>query len=811
MDTLATPPTGRPRGRRRLTTALTAVCTLGLVSAALAQAGPATAATTALVRVDQAGYLAGETKHGYVMSGAAFSGATFSVVNSAGTTVLTGSVGSTNLGSWNTGYPDVYPISFDSLTTPGTYHIVLGGSAAGSSPSFRITDSAGLYGKLVADGVTFFQTQRDGSDVVAGTLNRKAAHLNDATANVYAWPSFATGSDTITNSNLSKTGGPVDLSGGWYDAGDYLKFTHTQAFGDAMLFASERALGSAAPASLDAEAHYGEAWLNKAWNQSTKTLALQVGIGSGNSAGTFTGDHDLWRLPEKDDADTSSADRYAAAHRPVFNAASAGGAISPNLAGRTAAAFALAAQVDATANPAQAAAEYQAATSLYAQAKTSSPPSPLTTALPNDYYPESTWHDDMEFGGAEIALAAQKLGHDASPYLTQAATHANSYLTSDTGDTFNLYDTSALAHADLIRAITAAGNPSGLATTPAALTADLKRQVQAAASKAAADIFHAGGDYTDFDVNAHTFGFLTTEALYKQASGDATFDAFATGQRDWLLGANAWGTSFMIGEGSTFPHCPQHQVANLSGSLDGTGAVAVGAVVNGPNNTSQFSGGLGSYSTGMKACPSGGSDAFSAFSGHSSRYVDDVRSWQSSEPALDMTGAAIMGAAAQESLNATAPSSDFSVSLSPVSGSVKAGSAVSAAVSTAVTSGSAESVALSASGLPSGASASFSPSAVTSGGSSTLTITTGAATPAGTYAVTVTGTAATGSHTATYTLTVTAPSGGTCNPAWSATASYIPNDKVSYSGHNYTALYWSTGVTPGSAIAWNIWQDNGTC
>jgi endoglucanase len=254
----------------------------------------------------------------------------------------------------------------------------------------------------------------------------------------------------------------------------------------------------------------------------------------------------------------------------------------------------------------------------------------------------------MEFGGAEIALAAQALGHDASGYLTSAATWAHDYLSGDTGDTFNLYDTSALAHADLIKAITAAGNPSGLAVTTTSLVSDLKRQVQSAATTATADIFHAGGDYADFDVDSHTFGFLTTEALYRTASGDTTFRAFATEQRDWLLGANAWGSSFMVGEGTTFPHCMQHQVANLKGSTTGASPVDTGAVVNGPNDQTQFDGGLGDYQDGMVTCPAGGTDAFSAFTGHGSRYVDDVRSWQTSEPALDMTGAAILGAAEQQ-------------------------------------------------------------------------------------------------------------------------------------------------------------------
>jgi hypothetical protein len=39
----------------------------------------------------------------------------------------------------------------------------------------------------------------------------------------------------------------------------------------------------------------------------------------------------------------------------------------------------------------------------------------------------------------------------------------------------------------------------------------------------------------------------------------------AAGRR-WLgniLGANAWGSSFIVGDGRTFPRCLQHQVANL--------------------------------------------------------------------------------------------------------------------------------------------------------------------------------------------------------------------------------------------------------
>src|SRR5262249_22350798 len=88
------------------------------------------------------------------------------------------------------------------------------------------------------------------------------------------------------------------------------------------------------------------------------------------------------------------------------------------------------------------------------------------------------------------------------------------------------------------------------------------------------------------------------------------------------------------------------------------------------------------------------------------------------------------------------PTNDFSLTVSPSSASVTAGGSVTTPVSTAVTSGSAQTVNLSASGLPTGASATFNPTSVTAGNSSTLTISTSASTPAGTYTVTITGTGA---------------------------------------------------------------------
>jgi len=103
----------------------------------------------------------------------------------------------------------------------------------------------------------------------------------------------------------------------------------------------------------------------------------------------------------------------------------------------------------------------------------------------------------------------------------------------------------------------------------------------------------------------------------------------------------------MIGEGAVFPRCPQHQIANLRGGPGGRPPVLTGAVVNGPNDPSLLADGLGDHQDGMVACPPGDADPYAAFTGHGSRFADDVRAWQTDEPALDMTGSAILGAALQ--------------------------------------------------------------------------------------------------------------------------------------------------------------------
>jgi hypothetical protein len=161
--------------------------------------------------------------------------------------------------------------------------------------------------------------------------------------------------------------------------------------------------------------------------------------------------------------------------------------------------------------------------------------------------------------------------------------------------------------------------------------------------------------------------------------------------------------------------------------------------------------------------------------------VDDCTFWFTSEyiPANGtFNWKTRIGSFKMPGCGATA-SNDFSISASPATVSVAAGGTGTSTISTAITAGAAQSVALSASGLPAGATASFSPASVTSGGSSTLTLSAGTA-AAGTYSLTITGTGASATRTTAVSFVVAAapdfsiavtPSTGTVNTGSSITYS----------------------------------------
>lgn len=96
--------------------------------------GTTPASTKVAIRVDQVGYVRDEAKQAYVMGpSAALAGARFQVVDAKNKVVTAGRLGAVT-GRWNAKYPSVRTVDLSALDTPGTYRIVLTGTAAGRSP-----------------------------------------------------------------------------------------------------------------------------------------------------------------------------------------------------------------------------------------------------------------------------------------------------------------------------------------------------------------------------------------------------------------------------------------------------------------------------------------------------------------------------------------------------------------------------------------------------------------------------------------------------------------------------------------------------
>jgi endoglucanase len=627
------------------------LCVVGLavVVAGAAPNAARTASATAFVRVNQIGYPATASKRAYLMATVDEAGATFSVRTGAGKTVYSAPIGS-SLGQWSRTFKFVYPLDFGAVSTAGSYSIVISGPATATSPTFAIGTGTSLYANALANSLSFYENERDGANFIASPLRTAGGHLNDAHAMTYSTPNA--NSSGRFSGDLTPLGTTIDASGGWWDAGDYLKFLQTESYTTAMLLTGVRdfpaQMGSGSRTSdFTAEARFGTDWLLRMWDDSTRTLYYQVGIGEGNAK--TVGDHDIWRLPQDDDTYGGSDPLYRyIRNRPVFRAGPPGSPISPNLAGRDAAALALCYQVFKTTDAAYANRCLLSAEHIFDLANTA--PKTLLTVIPYSFYPETEWRDDLELGATELykALAAGTppagLPHsDPLFYLRSAAHWANAYMTgpNDASDTLNLYDVSGLAHAELYRAIGQAGSPSGLETSQAALLADLKKELDAALNQAASDPFQFGFPWAMWDTTSHGAGLSVMASEYDQLTGTTTYADWSGRWLANILGANAWGTSLIVGDGTTFPHCMQHQVANLAGSLDGSAPILAGAVVEGPNGT-VFSGVV----SGMRLCPTGGGDPFAQFNSKA-LFKDDVQSFSTVEPAIDLSATSPLAFARQ--------------------------------------------------------------------------------------------------------------------------------------------------------------------
>jgi hypothetical protein len=253
------------------------------------------------------------------------------------------------------------------------------------------------------------------------------------------------------------------------------------------------------------------------------------------------------------------------------------------------------------------------AVAWYAAGKTSSAPNPK---LPVDGYPDRTWRDDMAAGAAALyrATGEQAYLDDATTYLASA----------DNQGTLGWDSVGVFAAADLCGALGAPATSDPAAHAVACHV--LGSNAQDAVLRASSNAFATPGDFA-WGQTAANGGAGAVAALAGSAGLLPAGRAVAAGARDYLVGRNPWGSSFVVGLGPRAARHPHHW-----GSVFGS-ALPVGAVVGGPAPLAR----IRDQRSGI-----GGVPALGGFNTAAATYEDRREDYVTSEPAIDYSACSIL-------------------------------------------------------------------------------------------------------------------------------------------------------------------------
>ena len=242
--------------------------------------------------------------------------------------------------------------------------------------------------------------------------------------------------------------------------------------------------------NFTAEARFGADWLLRMWDDRTRTLYYQVGIGTGN-------DEDD-RRPRHLAA--AAGRRHVRRHRPAVPVHPQPPGVPGGAAGladqpqpgrpRRRGARALLPGVPDAAHPAFAEPLPARRASTSSTSPTRTPTGDLLTAIPFSFYPETEWRDDLELGATELASRRERppAGCPHTDLRLPATRHwAHAYITArTTPPTRSTSTTSAGSRTTscTARSGTRATRP-GFEITQAALLADMRKALDRAVAQAA--------------------------------------------------------------------------------------------------------------------------------------------------------------------------------------------------------------------------------------------------------------------------------------------------------------------------------------
>lgn len=460
-------------------------------------------------------------------------------------------------------WPSAFRADLSPIHRPGAYRIRIAGRV--SRPWWIAPQGSAPLIRLI---LRFFEANRDGREPAR---LHGPAHLHDAAVvgGRYAGQSF-------------------DLTGGWMDAGDMLHFTQTTAYATLVLEAAAR-LDREHRVQLEAEADVGVRWLLKA-HPADDLFVTQVG----DVRDHFRG----FSNPSGDD----SSGLKGIEHRVAFHW---GEGVGGDIGGKAAAALALAAE--RSPEPARSVL-IEAARQWYAAGKASGKATPPLRHS-GHFYVVRNWRDSL----AAAAAALYRVSGDPT-FLSDARRYLDK---SDPDEVLGYANAAALAAADLCGRL---GAPA-LGPPPARRQACrfLGRGGRAAIAWSHRNAFGPAGPFGWGTTSANGAGGAIA-ALSRRPGGRAT----AAGARDYLLGRNPWGASFVVGFGPRSPRHPSSW-ASVFGPARPRGAVVGGPAPLHVVRTQGF----------------GPIDPWRRFDS-AVVYADSRRDYVTSEPALDYAANSIL-------------------------------------------------------------------------------------------------------------------------------------------------------------------------
>lgn len=579
-----------------------------LVSIAILSLAAVQAFAGSWIRVNQIGYLPEATKVAVFMSDETAQINGFELVDA-----FTGEVAFSSSAVRPTGVlgrmKTTCRLDFSGLKTNGAYYIkVL--SSCGETRSETFPVGAGVYDGAADFVLNYMRQQRCGWN----PFFKDSCHRKDGII--------------VGHPDPRKDSTFLDVTGGWHDASDCLQYTTTSANAIyQMMFAyqsnpeafSDNHLADGTPGrngipDIVDEIYWGLKWLDK-MNPEPGEMYNQIADDR---------DHVGMRVPSDDQADYGWG---KGGFRPVWYCSGepqqrgrrgdrnkTTGVAST--AGKFASDFALGAEILRPFYPefaerigAKAKAAYDAGVAKPGVCQTASVVSPYI-------YEEDNWVDDMELAAYEMF---RRTGD--GKYRTEAIEYARRepvtpWMGADSARHYQWYPFMNMGHYRIAR------NFGGK------VSAEFIRNMRSGIQR----VYERGKDHPFmFGIpgiwcsNNLTTAMLTQCILYRELTGDTTYQEMEGSLRDWLLGCNPWGVSMIVElpKGGTFPTQPhsfiiKYKMGNTTGGL-----------VDGPVYSTIFGGLLGIHTD--------GGVNYEEFQPGDLVYHDSTHDYSTNEPTMDGT------------------------------------------------------------------------------------------------------------------------------------------------------------------------------